>query len=76
MVSVLILVTYISAFSEYPSLDMFSLRALITGIGIVSGLILVIASHFLRAMLDSADYNGEMLAIMTANLTAINIAEG
>ena len=42
--------------------------------GIVSALFLIITGQFTRATLDTADYNGEMLTIMKANLLAMNTA--
>ncbi|HZM23015.1 MAG TPA: hypothetical protein VFC02_14800 [Anaerolineales bacterium] len=40
----------------------------------MSALFLIITGQFTRATLDTADYNGEMLTIMKANLLAMNTA--
>src|SRR6266446_8258492 len=78
--SILALVGIILALSQMPnnqSFDMFVqsiifVRVLSTVGGIVSGLLLIAAGQFSRAALDSADYNGEMLAMMKANLAMKN----
>ena len=78
--SILSLVMIILASSQAPgnqSFGMFAGMGVISSIGgIISGLLLVITVQFSRASLDSADFNGEMLAIMKANLDARNIGGG
>jgi cytochrome b subunit of formate dehydrogenase len=84
IVSLLLLIGMVVGLSQIPqnqSFDAFTKSVIFVRIlsavgGIVTGLLLIAVGQGSKAALDSADYNGEMLAMMKANLAMKNTVRG
>jgi len=80
IISILMLIVF-GAVSQDPSMNLifqsFGFMGFISACGgLIGGLLLIAAGQSSRASLDSADFNGEMLAITKASLDARNTAGG